>query len=139
MAGGLDILIVGIAGKDSDDRLTAIAPSKRLEKLFGGYFQNDPGGIEHSNYVHKLEQDPTTTNPGIFYITGENEWGWVVGTGLGYVLFSGNNNASPKQLDERVFARIPELKELFMRELHSKGLQVRGYKVGVHAINVYDT
>lgn len=139
MSGGRDVLIVGIKGKNLEDKLESIAIEDRLNELFGGNFQDDIDADKHYKYVHGLEQDPTTENPGIFYITGENLWGAVCGTGLGYVLFSGNNNAPPIQLDERIFTRIPELKDRFARELKSHELKVGDYEIGVHAINVYDT
>lgn len=139
MSGGLDLLIVGIKGKDLDDNLGSIATEDKLYELFGGNFQDDPDAKKCYDYIHALEQNPATNNPGLYYITGGNMFGGVCGTGLGYILFSGNNNAPPRQLDERIFARIPELKGSFIRELESHGINVADYEVGVHAINVYDT
>ncbi len=139
MSGGMDILIVGIAGKDVDDQLESIAPPDTLRKLFGGNFLDDFMADKHYEYAHRLENDPATMQPGLFYISGENLWGAAVGTGLGYVLFSGNNNAPPTLLDELIFARIPELKELFLKAVQSHGLEIGNYVVGVHALNVCDT
>ncbi len=139
MSGGRDVLIVGIAGKDMHDALETVASPETLKKLFGGNFPNDRQASKFHEWVHRLEKDPSTSDPGLYYITGENFLGSVQGTGLGYVLFSGNLNASPKHVDDLLFARIPEFKERFIRELHSHKLSCETYTVGVHAINVYDT
>ncbi len=129
MAGGLDILIVGIAGES----LVHIAPAERLRALFG-----ETSDEESLGEFSSLAEDPTA-NPRIFYLAGEHMLGSQVGAGLGYVIFEGNNNAQPRKLDERVFRRIPELMQKFIIEVEAKGLVIPHDRVGVYALNVYDT
>lgn len=138
MGAGINVLIVGIAGTDEDDKLESIASFDELKRLFGGDFSDDKDATKFQDYVYSLEKDPLTEKPGLFYVEG-NFLGATFGAGLGYVLFAGEINAPPIQVDERIFARIPELKDRFVRELASHGLNPGDYNVGLHAINVYDT
>jgi len=139
MSGGLDILIVGVA----DENLDFIAPDERLKEMFSHSDNPDEYSDDDADkYVtdfYALSNNPNLENPRMFYLVGEHLCGSQIGAGLGYVLFDGNNNSLPKRLNERVFARIPELKEKFVREIESKGLFVPHSKVGVYALNVYDT
>ena len=158
MGGGLDILIVGIVGgylvdiegnvifnkyrEAIFDDLTSIASKEKLEELFNNFSDTQSGGEKWEKwdeYFFRLEKNPTTDEPGLVYFSGEEcGFGAAFGTGLGYVLFSGNINSDPIKLDERIFARIPELIERFKKELDSHGLDYSKYKVGLHAINVCD-
>ena len=135
MSGGLDILIAGVAGKSLD----VISPRERLEEFFGNDSLTPESTARYVEDIHALEKDPTTQKPRIFYIKDENVFGSVLGEALGYVLFDGNLGQPPRQLDERLFARIPELKERFVRELTEKGIAVNPKTVGVYALNVADT
>lgn len=135
MSGGLDILIVGIADKNLD----GVASEERLRELFDNYPDTKRGTDRRYRDFHALIYDPSTKKPKICYLFGEHMLGVPVGAGLGYVIFDGNNNSLPKRVDERVFARIPELQANFVKELEKNGLSVPDGKVGVYALNVYDT
>ena len=128
MGGGLDILIVGIVGNDLYDTLSSVATKEFLQTSFSDHRSG-----------RNLERRYGAKNPAIIFLSGECGFGAVTGTGLGYILFSGNNNAPPEKLDERIFARIPELIERFKEELDLHNLDYSKYEVGLHAINVYDT
>lgn len=134
MAGGLDLLIVGIAGKDLD----FIAPDDRLRELFGEISGDDTTADQYLTDFHALVRDPTITNPRLFYLQGEHLRGAQIGAGLGYVIFDGNNNSQPRKLDERVYQRIDELKQIFIDEVRTNGLNVPEEQVGVYALNVDD-
>jgi hypothetical protein len=133
MGGGLDLLIVGIAGENLD----YIAPKNKLSQLFE---EDDPSKFDfHYDAQHALVNDPTASNPAISLYEGECGPGAVVGSGIGYLIFGGNNNGLPEKLNERVFSRIPELIDLFKSEMKRHSLSVSEKDVGVYAINVYDT
>jgi|SRR3989338_6818500 len=134
MSGGLDILIVGIASENLDH----VASDERLRELFDGG-ADDASENQYVEDFHALVRDPTIANPRIFYLQGEHLCGSQVGAGLGYVIFDGNNNAQPRKLDERVYERIGELKQRFVIEVKTRGLEVPQNQVGVYALNVYDT
>jgi len=123
MGPGLDVLLVGIAGTD----LTHIATEERLSQLFG---DNDP---------NELSNNPETPFPYVFYFSNECQWGAALGSGLGYILHSGTSNVPPQKVKEEQFARIPELKGRFVREMRIHGIEVSPDEVGLYAVNVYDT
>ncbi|MBI4451330.1 hypothetical protein HY642_05120 [Candidatus Woesearchaeota archaeon] len=132
MSGGLDILIVGVAGKN----LKNIAPATKLSRLF------DSDDVDADAYVadfHALTNNPQTPSPRIFYLEDEILCGHQLGAGLGYVIFEGNFNSFPKKLDERIFSRVDELKARFISEVKAKGLKIPREQVGVYALNVVDT
>lgn len=135
MGGGLDILIVGIAGENLDH----ITSDEKLIALFDERKDDEASADQYVRDFYALVEDPTITNPRIFYLVGEHLCGSQVGAGLGYVIFGGNYNAPPKRLDERVFGRTGKLKQRFIDELKAKGLEVPSDQVGVYALNVYDT
>ncbi len=149
MGGGLDILIVGIVGKQLErsreeimrgdrityDDLSSIAPVEKLKELF----DNFPDADLWAKCFRRLETNPETSYPIIVYFSDEFGCGAALGTGLGYVLFSGNNGGDPKKLDERIFARIPELIARFKGQLDLYSLDYSKYDVGLYAINVFDT
>lgn len=136
MTGGLDLLIVGIAGENLDH----IAPEQRLRDLFETRDEADESEVDR--YVrdfHALGEDPTVINPRIFYLAGEHLCGSQLGAALGYVIFDGNYNTDPRRLDERIFGRIDALKQLFLEDIRVRGLAVSPDMVGVYALNVCDT
>lgn len=135
MTGGLDILLVGIAA----DSLDHIASSERLEELFGCNVPDDPFGEKHLDFVYALEIDPATACPHIFYFHDECDFGRAHGVGLGYLIFVGAIETGHVKLDERLFYRIPELKERFLREMEENHLCIDPSDIGVYAINVTDT
>ena len=135
MSGGLDILIVGIAGKNLDH----VASDEKLRELFGKRADDEASTDQYVEDFHALVTNPISAKPRIFYLAGEHLCGSQVGAGLGYVIFDGNNNAPPRKFDERVYGRIDELKQRFVTEVEAKGLSVPQNQVGVHALNVYDT
>lgn len=129
--GGLDILILGIAGENLDN----IASDERLRELFN----IEKSADKYYRDFHALINNSLTKNPKIFYLLGEHILGTQIGVGLGYVIFNGNNNSKPKKLDYKLFERISELREMFTKELANKGLIVSEDNVGIYALNVYDT
>jgi len=135
MAGGLDILIVGIAGENLD----YISSDERLKDLFNKRNDDEKSAEEYVKDFHSLASDPSVANPRIFYLAGEHICGSQVGVGLGYIIFDGNNNSYPRKLNERMYERIAELKQRFINEVEAKGLEVPHDQVGVYALNVYDT
>lgn len=135
MSGGLDILIVGVAGEN----LTNLASDEKLNGLFDNLSDSEEEIDQYVNDFHALTENPSLENPRIFYLANEHLLGSQIGAGLGYVIFDGNNNAPPKQLDERVFRRIDELKQRFIHETNEKGLSISPDLVGIYALNVYDT
>lgn len=141
MGGGLDVLVVGVGGRNLDH----IAPHEQLDRIFGDKTDSDDAAEidaaadRYFKNLHALAQDPATPEPKIFYFKDECVFGAGCGAVLGYVLFDGNNNGMPKKVDERVFARIPELQERFLKEMDKAGIKVEPTEVGVYAFNVYDT
>ncbi len=135
MAGGLDILIVGIAGENLDH----IASDEKLTELFDERTDDEASSDKYVDDFHALIDNPDVANPKIFYLAGEHLCGSQTGAGLGYVIFTGNNNSPPKRLGEKVFRRIDQLKQMFISEVKAKGLKVPLNQVGVYALNVYDT
>ena len=135
MTGGLDILIVGIAGENLD----YVAPGEKLQDLFNESSNTNAANEQFVDDFHALAKDPTIANPRIFYLAGEHLCGAQMGAGLGYVIFDGNLNAQPKRLDERTYERIDELKQRFIAEVEAKGLKVPINQVGIYALNVSDT
>lgn len=135
MAGGLDILIVGIAGENLDH----IASDERLRELFDDMSNDEVGAEQYIRDFRALIEDPTTANPRIFYLRGEHLCGAHIGAGLGYVIFDGNNNAQPRKLDEIVYLRIEELKQNFTAEIKRRGIDIPKDQIGIYALNVYDT
>lgn len=137
MSGGLDLLIVGVAGKT----LNHIAPAEKLDKLFGNREDEDKdeGAKQYFNDFYALSKNPETKAPRVFYLEGEIMSGAQIGAALGYVIFTGNNNGLPEKLQEATFARIPELKRMFLEETKAKNLKIPENQVGVYAVNVYDT
>jgi len=135
MSGGLDILIVGIADKNLD----RIASDKRLRELFGGESEDDASVERYHDDFYALVRNPTLAKPRIFYLAGEHIKGSQLGAGLGYVIFDGNLNDQPKRVDETLFKRIDELKQMFVAETKTRGLEVPTNKVGIYALNVCDT
>lgn len=135
MSGGLDILIVGVAGENLDH----IASDKRLRELFGDTSNDEACADLYVRDFRALVKDPTIANPRIFYLEGEHLCGSQIGVGLGYVLFYGNNNAQPRKLDERVYRRIEDLKQKFIAEVKRRIIEIPQDEVGVYALNVSDT
>jgi len=131
MSGGLDILIVGIAGEDLD----RVAPEETLRALFDDWSD----AKDYHTAFYALVNNPVHQNPEIFYLKGEHMIGSQLGAGLGYVIFGGNLNDYPARVDEAIFRRIDELKEMFIRETVAKGLAIPKEQVGVYALNVCDT
>src|SRR3989338_5478838 len=102
MSGGLDILIVGIAG----EKLDHVASDERLRDLFDKRTDGKASAYQYVEDFHALVRDPTIANPRIFYLQGEHLCGSQVGAGLGYVIFDGNNNAQPRKLEGLRFHKI---------------------------------
>ena len=135
MTGGLDLLIVGIA----DENLDYIDSEERLRELFDDDTEDDDISAEkYFDDFYSLVKNSDLENPRIFYLGREHMEG-AMGTGLGYVIFDGNLNDMPKRLDEKLFGRIDELKQKFIDETSKAGLNIPSDKVGVYALNVYDT
>ena len=64
MSGGLDILIVGIAGEN----LHHVASDERLRELFDERADDDASADQYVKDFHALVRDPTIANPRIFYL-----------------------------------------------------------------------
>jgi hypothetical protein len=135
MAGGLDILIVGIAGENLDH----IASDNVLRQLFDEKSNDDASLEQYLSDFSALVKDPTVSSPRIFYLAGEHLLGSQLGAGLGYVIFDGNNNALPRKLDDRIYGRIGELKQMLIKEAGAKGIIIPPDQIGVFALNVYDS
>jgi len=134
MSKGLDILIVGIAGEN----LESIASEETLTKLFENNDNSDKAIDKYYTDYHNLEEG-NTAEPKIFYLSGETNSGSQIGSGLGYVIFTGNNNFQPKKLDETIYGKIQKLKEKFIKEIRPYKLRIKEEYVGVYALNVFDT
>jgi len=102
MSGGLDLLIVGIAGENLD----GIASDDRLRELFDEKSEDDEGTKRYHDDFYALVRNSALAKPRIFYLTDEHMKGSQLGAGLGYVIFDGNLNDQPKRVDEAVFGRI---------------------------------
>jgi hypothetical protein len=144
MAGGMDILIIGIA---DDNNLDDVASDEKLEDLFvkppNWDDENDENNDRYIDELlegqERLANDPNAEAPLISYIRGEIGLGWATGAALGYLVKKRQPYAKPEQISPVLLNRINELTSRFRSEMQELGLDIGEREVGLVMVNIRDT